>query len=259
MLAFKTRKSGKLFKHLIKLITKIDLYSRINQLFHKAGYDFRRFPTQNIRLLLKYLNDNNIHDCFDVGANIGQYGKYFRSSGFKGNIYSFEPQTKAFKILSKKATGDSQWNTFNIGLGNTNGKSVINISKNSVSSSILDINEYLTETAPETKYISKEEIEVKRLDSFLKDINFHGRSFLKIDAQGFESKILEGAHGCFDNIYALQLESSCISLYKEEKLFDEMKRFIESKGFYLSSLESGFSDPNSGRLLQVEMIFLREV
>lgn len=241
------------------MITNLELYNRINQLFHKAGYDFRRFPTTNFRFLLKYLADNNVNDCFDVGANIGQYGKYFRSSGFKGNIYSFEPQTKAFEILSKKAAGDSQWNTFNIGLGNTNGKSVINISKNSVSSSILDINEYLTETAPETKYISKEDIEVKRLDSFLKDINFQGRFFLKIDAQGFESKILEGAKDCFNNIYALQIESSCIPLYKEEKLFDEMKAFIELQGFYLSSLESGFSDPKSGRLLQVEMIFLKKV
>ena len=241
------------------MITKIELYNWINQLFHKAGYDLRRFPTSNFRLLLKYLKDNNITNCFDVGANIGQYGKYFRSSGFKGNIYSFEPQTKAFEILQKNASGDSQWKTFNTGLGNFNGKSVINISKNSFSSSILNINELSIKIASETEYISKEDIEVKRLDSFLNEINFQSRLFLKMDAQGFESKILEGAEGCFNNIYALQVESSCIPLYKEEMLFDEMKRFIESKGFYLSSLESGFSDPQSGRLLQAEAIFLREL
>ena len=239
--------------------TELQLYSKINQLFHKAGFDLRRFPTNNFRLLLKYLLNNNINDCFDIGANIGQYAKHLRSAGFKGNIYSIEPQFNAFKILQEKAADDSQWKTFNIGLGDTNEKSIINISKNSVSSSILDINEYLIKTAPETEYISKEEIEVKRLDSFLTEIHFLGRFFLKIDAQGFESKILEGAKGCFNNIYALQIESSCFPLYKEEKLFGEIKAFIESKGFYLSSLESGFSDPVNGRLLQVEMIFLREV
>lgn len=241
------------------MITKLELYTRINQLFHKAGYDIRRFPTSNFRLLLRYLADNNVNDCFDIGANIGQYAQHFRSAGFKGNIYSIEPQAKAFEVLTKRAAGNSRWKTFNIGLGNTNGKSVINISKNSVSSSILDISEYVVEIAPETKYISKEEIEVKRLDSFLNEINFQGRLFLKMDAQGFESKILEGAEACWNNIYALQLESSCVFNYKEEKLFDEMKAFIESKGFYLSSLESGFSDTKSGRLLQVEMIFLREI
>ena len=138
-------------------------------------------------------------------------------------------------------------------------KLIINISKNSVSSSILDINKLSVDIVPETEYISKEEIKVNRLDSFLKEINFNKRFFLKIDAQGFESKILDGAEGCLNNIYALELESSYVSLYKEEKLFDEMKAFIESKGFYLCSLESGFCDPRNGRLLQVEMIFLREV
>jgi FkbM family methyltransferase len=241
------------------LITKIELYTRINQLFNKAGFDFRRFPNPSFRLLLKYLKDNNVNDCFDVGANTGQYARRLRSLGFKGTIYSFEPQSEAFNILNKKAASDSQWKPFNIGLGNANEKSVINISKNSVSSSILDINRYLLETAPETEYISKEKIDIRRLDTFLKEENFQGRFFLKIDAQGFESKILEGAENCFNNIYALQIESSCVPLYKQEKLFDEMKAFIESKGFYLSSLESGFSDPVSGRLLQVEMIFLREV
>ncbi len=226
---------------------------------HKAGFDIRRFPTSEIRSLLKYLKDNNVNDCFDVGANIGQYGTLLRSSGFKGRLFSFEPQSLAFKGLSNLAAGDSKWQVYNLGVGNFDGKSIINISKNSVSSSILDINSFLLATVPETEYVSKEEIKIIRLDTFLNDLKFKNKFFLKIDAQGFESKILEGAAGCFNNIYALQLELSCISLYHGEKLFDEMKGFVESKGFYLSSLESGFTDPQSGRLLQVEAIFLRGV
>jgi FkbM family methyltransferase len=243
----------------MKLMRKIDLYSKINRLINKTGFDVRRFPSGNYRMLLKYLKDNSITDCFDVGANTGQYAKFIRSAGFNGKIFSFEPQSKAFGQLSKSAKSDSQWQIYNIGLGDSDGKTIINISKNSVSSSILDISQSLVETAPDTKYISKEEIQINRLDTFIKGINFTDRFFLKIDAQGFESKILEGAAGCFNNIYALQLELAYVPLYKEEKLFDEMREFIESSGFYLSSLESGFTDPQSGRLLQVEAIFLRKV
>jgi FkbM family methyltransferase len=241
------------------LLSKIELYTKLNNLFHKGGLDFRRFPTSAFRSLLKYLKDHNIHDCFDVGANTGQYAKMLQDTGFKGTIYSFEPQSQAFSKLHKKAVGHSAWKTFNIGLGDTDGTAIINVSKNSVSSSILDMNKLSVDIVPETEYISKEEIKVSRLDTFLKEMNFSKRFFLKIDAQGFEWKILQGAEDCFNNIYALELESSYVSLYKEEKLFDEMKRFIESKGFYLCSLESGFSDPRNGRLLQVEMIFLKEV
>lgn len=237
---------------------KTDLYSKINRFINKTGFNVSRFPSRDHRMLLKYLEDNDINSCFDVGANIGQYAKFIRSAGFKGKIFSFEPQSAAFQKLIKSAKNDSKWDVYNIGLGNSDEKSVINISKNSVSSSILDINKFLVETAPETEYISKEDIKISRLDTFLKEINFTNRFFLKIDAQGFESKILDGASGCFNSICALQLELSCVPLYDGEKLFDEMKEFIESTGFYLSSLESGFADPQSGRLLQVEAVFLRE-
>lgn len=238
---------------------KVDLYSKINRFINKTGFDVRRFPSGNYRLLLKYLKDNSTTHCFDVGANTGQYAKFIRSAGFNGTIYSFEPQLQAFNRLYKKAIRSTQWRAFNIGLGDTDGEAIINISRNSVSSSILDIDELSIDIVPETQYISKEKIKVNRLDTFLKEINFNERFFLKIDAQGFESRILKGVEGCLNNIYALELESSYVPLYKEEKLFDEMKTYIESKGFYLSSLENGLADHRNGRLLQVEMIFLREV
>ena len=238
---------------------KTDLYGKINRLIHKIGFDVRRFPTIDRRLLLEYLNDNNVTTCFDVGANTGQYAKLFRSEGFNGKILSFEPQSKAFAQLRKNAGRDLQWDVFNIGLGDTDGKSVINISKNSVSSSILHINKSLVKTLPETEYVAAEEISVKRLDNFLKEINFKDRLFLKIDAQGFELRILEGARNCYSNIFALQLELSYVSLYRGEKLFDEMKASVESLGFYLASLENGLIDPNDGKLLQVESIFLRRI
>ena len=209
-------------------------------------------------MLLKYLESNKVNSCFDVGANTGQYGKLLRSAGFKGKIFSFEPQSAAFEKLRKNSSTDPNWSVYNLGIGDKTGKSVINISKNSVSSSILDIDSFLVETEPETKYIAKETIKISRLDQFLSETAFNERLFLKIDAQGFESKILEGAEDCFGNIYAMQLELSYVSLYHEEKLFDEMKEAIESRGFYLSSVESGFADVKTGRLLQIETIFLRE-
>ena len=186
------------------------------------------------------------------------YGNYFRSIGFKGQIYSFEPQKEPFLKLSKRVKNDNKWEAINIGLGNTNCKTVINISKNSVSSSILELHDTLTLAEPETKYIAKEEIDVKRLDTFITGIQFKHEFFLKIDAQGFEEKILEGANACFSQIAALQLEMSCVPLYKGEKLFDDMKQFIESKGFYLSSIENGFADEKNGKLLQIDAVFFRQ-
>lgn len=241
-------------------MTKTEFYSRLNHLLHRVGFDIRRFPTPNQRLLLKYLRDHNIAHCFDIGANIGQFAISLRSSGFTGKIYSFEPQKDAFNKLNRLASGDPFWKVFDIALGDTNETASINISKNSASSSLLERETLLEEAAPESDFVSQEIVKVKRLDAVLPGIlTDSSKIFVKIDAQGFESKILNGAEKCFHKIYALQVELSFLPLYKTEKLFDEMKRYIESKGFYLSSLENGFSDKKTGRLFQVDAIFLRDV
>lgn len=240
-------------------MNKIELYQQINRLINKAGFDARRFPGRNYRMLLKYLRENRINSCFDVGANTGQYAQFLRGLDFKGTIRSFEPQSAAFIKLEQHAVKDADWEAYHLALGAEVKKSVINISKNSVSSSILAVQDFLTESVPETAVVDREEISVETIDHFRKKKGLADKFFLKIDAQGFESKILEGAEASLPDIYALELELSCVSLYKEEKLLDEMKPWVESKGFYLSSLENGFIDPQSGRLLQVEAIFLREI
>lgn len=241
-------------------MNKIELYKKLNNLLHRTGLDFRRFPTPEMRNLLAFLKRNDVNVCLDVGANTGQYAKLLRSSGFLGEIISFEPQSKAFIDLEKQMKKDKFWKGFNIGLGDINGVSVIYISKNSVSSSILNFEGNASVNAsPETIFIDKEKIVLKRIDTFIEEEKIFGKIFLKIDAQGFESKILDGVGEYFDRIFALQLELSYVALYKGERLFDEMKDFIESKGFYLSSLQNGFTDPSDGKLLQLEGIFFRNL
>ena len=124
---------------------------------------------------------------------------------------------------------------------------------------MLDIEEKHTSAAPDSKYIGVEDISVSRIDTFIKEQKLTNKIFLKIDAQGLESLILEGTANSISQVYALQIEISCVSLYKGEMLLNEMKDFIESKGFYLSSIESVFADVTDGRLLQVEAVFLREI
>ncbi len=240
-------------------MSKIKLYQSFNNLIHKAGLDIRRYPLRQQRILLAYLQQNNVNYCFDIGANTGQFALDFIKAGFKETIFSFEPQTEAFSILSKNTLKYKKWKAFNSALGNTDGQAIINISANSVSSSILHIEELHIQAAPQSKYIGQEKIPIKKLDTFVNEIGLEDKFFLKIDAQGYECKILEGADECFQKIYALQLEIACAELYKGEKLFDEMKAYIESRGFYISSIESGFTDPQTGCLLQAEVIFLKNV
>ena len=93
------------------------------------------------------------------------------------------------------------------------------------------------ESAPESGYINKEEIEIKRLDSIFNSFSIgNDKVMLKIDTQGYEKSVIDGAAKILDKISLIQLEMSIIPLYEGEMLFMEMINYLDKKGFQLISL-----------------------
>jgi len=212
---------------------------------------------RDLKRRLKIINDCKINTILDIGANIGQYAIKMRNLGYTKKIISFEPLNGAFEILKKTAKKDKNWIVNNYGLGDSDSTGVINISGSSDSSSILEMLPTLSDSAPGLKYIGKQEIVIKKLDtifnSFVKSEDF---VMLKIDTQGFEKNVIDGALQSLKQIKVIQLEMSIVPLYKNEMLFKEMITYIENQGFQLYSLENGHYNRKTGQLLQVDGIFV---
>jgi FkbM family methyltransferase len=224
------------------------------------GFDIVRYEPEKHPLARRkrILGTYQINMVLDVGANIGQYGEELREIGYKGKIVSFEPLSTAFKTLIKRSEGDPAWDVHNFALGDKNETASINIAGNSYSSSLLDILPSHIKSAPESVYIGHEEIKVKTLDDIYSDIvSESDRVYLKIDTQGFEENVLRGAEGSLESIDTIQLEMSLTPLYQDGLLFDEMYGLLCQKGYALVALEPGFTDEETGQLLQVDGIFHR--
>ena len=216
-----------------------------------------KISNPDIERRLKIMNYYGINILFDIGANSGHYAKTIRELGYTNRIISFEPQKNAFNELYKNSLSDCNWEVNNYAIGNKNGSSIINVSENSLSSSILKMLPKHLETAPESKYIRIEEIEIKKFDTIIRNfLKFGDRVMMKIDTQGFEKDVLQGAASSFINIIIIQLEMSIVQLYENETLLPEMINYLNGKDFQLVSLENGFSDQVTGQLLQVDGIFL---
>ena len=81
---------------------------------------------------------------------------------------------------------------------------------------------------------------------------------LKIDTQGYEKNVIDGATKSLGSIKVIQLEMSILPLYENEMLYVDMINYLDKKGFQLFSLENGFSDQHTGQLLQVDGIFVQK-
>jgi FkbM family methyltransferase len=233
---------------------------QLNPFLRKVGYEIAKYtPSTNGYCRRKQLIQHyQIDLILDVGANVGQFGQGMRRLDYMGHIVSFEPLSSAFLELTKRAQKESLWDAINIALGDFDGSAEINISMDSQSSSLLGILPSHTNRYSSASYSGKESITVKKLDSIFDQYAQAFQSiYLKIDAQGFERKIIEGGVNSLSRINGIQMEVSIIPLYQDECLLPEMLKLMNEAGYTLMSLEPGYSDPKSGQLLQVDCIFFR--
>jgi FkbM family methyltransferase len=230
----------------------------INKSLKKINLQVKRFPDDDMKRRLLLLSHYQINKIFDIGANIGHYALTMREAGYNGKIVSFEPLTKEFEILTRASQNDKRWQTVNIALGSSDEETFINISGNSMSSSLMEMRPEHNISEPKSAYIGKEKITVRKLDTIIGDFYEAGdRILLKIDTQGFEKEVLAGAAETLSRVIGIQLEMSLIMLYEGETLYSDMILFLKDKGFNLFSIENGFSDPTTGQLLQMDGIFFR--
>lgn len=236
------------------------LNKAIRKLARSLGFDIIRFQprTHPLARRITLLESHRIDLVLDVGANVGQYGSQLREIGYTGRIVSFEPLSREFDELRGKADKDSLWEVHNFALGDKDEKSIIHVASNSYSSSILDIMPSHINSAPNSEFVDQQEISVRTLDSVYDSVcGGAANPYLKIDTQGFEKKVLEGAEQSLARIATVQVEMSLIPLYRDAPLFHEIYQFLYDRGYRLVALDPAFTDTDTGHLLQVDGVFYR--
>lgn len=220
----------------------------------RLDYDIVPFRDSLRQFQSRLLSDVDL--VVDVGANTGQYRDLVRSLGYDGRVVSFEPGSSAFEVLQRRAVVDPRWSVCNKAVGRTSGTAVLQISDNSVSSSMLKVMEEHLRAAPRSRVHATEVVETITLDEALSDTPGHAL-WLKLDVQGFEKEVLAGGPIVLGRAAVIQCELSLRPLYEDQADYLELMEILRGSGFDLVHVEPGYQDPESGRCLQVDGIFAR--
>jgi len=211
------------------------------------------------KLLESVIKHFQVKTILDVGANVGQYSEEVIRHGFKGEIHSFEPISEVFQRLLKKTQRHLNWTAYNLGAGNKEEEIAMNISENFVSSSILKVGKASLSAEPTTRITHQEKIKITTLDSFFQSKDLKGEILLKLDIQGYEMEALRGAIKSLPQIKLIQTELSFTDLYEGGPLFDEVIAFLREQGYGVFAIIPGFRDESSGRMLQADGFFVKEL
>jgi FkbM family methyltransferase len=229
------------------------LAHRTKELAHRLGIEIAHYRPFAARVVGR-LNEEAIPMVIDVGASVGQYATKLRKHGYRGDIVSFEPVQQAFAGLTAAAAGDDRWTCHRIALGAAAEEAQINVASNLGSSSLLEMEIGHRSAAPWVSVIGSESVRVARLDDVLDDDR---PCLLKLDVQGYEDRVLDGAPSTLARTVLLQSEISIEELYAGQVRFRALIDWLDDSGFELVDVDPCFYDRADGRVLAVDALFAR--
>jgi FkbM family methyltransferase len=233
------------------------------KLFQNFGILIRKYNAATSEELrrIKLLEHYNIDLVFDIGANKGQYATGIIDAGYANAIVSFEPLSSAYGSIEAESKKYEKWMVApRCAIGSKKEEIEINISANSVSSTLLNMLDSHYQGAPDSKIIGKEKVQVYPLDEIGKKYSDAAKNiFLKIDVQGFEQEVLKGAQTIINKAKGIEMEISLVPLYENQNwLLPQVLEYMEQKGFQLTSIVPAFTDTATGVVLQCNGIFFRK-
>lgn len=228
------------------------------------GYDIvplREMKERDFALHLGELLARLEIDCvLDVGANVGQYHDFLRDQVlYQGTIVSFEPVSRHVCQLRERAKADPDWHIEPYALGARTDNLSINVMVSDQFSSFLEpdhsrVREFGALNVP----CRTETVAVKTLDSVLPQLRAQlgiRRPYLKLDTQGFDIEVMEGARDCLPAIPALQTEASVLGIYKGMPGYMDTIHYLGERGFDITGLYP-ISRDRSLRLIEFDCVMI---
>lgn len=144
-------------------------------------------------------------------------------------------------------------------MGSDDGTAEINVAAWTVYSSFLSIKPaFVSGVDGKSEQTRREIVQVRRLDSVWPELRLDGRRILlKVDTQGFERSVLDGATASLPRILGVQLEMSIRAIYDRQPTYIEMLAHLNSLGYAIAGMTPGWNAPDTGELLEFDCLFVR--
>lgn len=210
--------------------------SVIRRKFRQLGYDITKFKPnklgQHPYYDMRHFVNKEKPLVFDIGANVGQSIPRIREVFKDSIIHSFEPSPVAFKSLKEFAGSKKDVSIWNIGLGSSESKLTLHDNNLTDMSSFLELGD---EGWGEIK--QKVDVDVTTIDNFSDKNNIDFIDIIKLDTQGFELEILNGAKKIIseNKVGLILLEVTFVELYQNLPTLSSLLDFAQQNDFELVS------------------------
>ena len=183
--------------------------------------------------------DRNI-TVMDVGCRWG-FADAWASLGSRATVIGFDPDAAECERLRANYSGPCDVRFVPVALGATQGRAPLFVTEDPACSSLFEPDPVLTATMPElavARFARTTEVELTTLDSSATQLGVAEVDFLKLDTQGAELMVLQGAEASLRSTRALEVEVEFNPIYRGQPLFGDIDAHLRARGFVLWRLKN---------------------
>ena len=240
----------------MKEFVKRRLKKLLHPLVSRLGYDNKASTKE--KSLLEYFFQTlqetkfNPNHIVDVGANHGNWTRMALRYFPKSHYTLLEPQKWLETHINDILTTNSRVKFYPFGAGNSKGSFKFTLLDRDDSSNFL-----LSEEEAEQMGLRQIDVDVVTLNEFLPGLRLPNPDVIKIDAEGLDLQVLDGANDFFGKTELFIVEAGVGSKYIKNEIGIVIE-YMKQRGYRLFEI-TDLNRPFSLQILWlVELVFMRE-
>ena len=201
---------------------------------------------------------------FDVGAHRGESIERFSSLFPAAEIHAFEPDPEIFKHIDSQHYAGKDIKVHNLGVSSKKGKLTFFRNLKSSTSGFHAVNTDSSwaknrsarhGVSPEQFTAQNIQVNTIDLDTYMSENSIDHLNILKLDTQGHEDLVLEGAQSALSRAAIDIIETELIlgDAYEKSLQFMDIEKFLLPAGYRLYAIDRG------GNLLQTPSLSLNAI
>lgn len=231
--------------------------SLIQNSLKQINIECRINPFVDPQSMQQRLITSNNPVIFDVGAHHGETYTDYRNRFAQATIHLIEPFPESANQLKSLVKDDRNCFIHQIALSNANGQKTLYINEASATNSLNELSDGAAERWAASHLRQKDSaiVETRTLDSLCNDLGIHHIDIVKIDVQGGEMEVLNGAAALLGNqsIGLLQFEFIAADTYQNQRPMHEYLQLMDSYKYDLVDIYQPIR--RNGKLLQCDLLF----
>ena len=245
------------------------LKKSIKKVFRKFGFDLVKTKSPKPEapsLVLQYEKNNLLHSfysilkkqnfnpvvVYDIGANKGSWTNDCLQFFPDVTYYLFEPQINLKKDIDALFLNKKNIQLFSVGVGNKTGELLFTIHDRDDSCTFM-----LTAEEAKEKGLQQVKVPMVQLDAFAMENNLKSPSILKIDAEGLDLEVLDGAKKLVQEAEIIMIEVGIMNkTFKNSAL--NMMNYLDEIGFRLFDITDLNRPFENNALWLCEFVFIKK-